>query len=72
MAESQSSGSASEEDLVAKRGATVTSVVWKWFGYKRSDLQQSTIISKICKKTVTAKGGNTNKLVSPPKAKSHT
>lgn len=33
-------------------------------GYKRSDLQISTILYKICKKTVPAKCGN-NKLVSP-------
>ena len=30
-----------DDDLVQKKGAT--SIVWKWFGYKRSDLQQSTI-----------------------------
>lgn len=52
--------SASDDDLVPKKGAT--SIVWKWFGYKRSDLQKSTIFCKICKKTVTTNGGNTTNL----------
>lgn len=60
LSESKSSLSASDDDLVHKKG--VTSIEWKWFGYKRSDLQQSTIFSKICKQTVTAKGGNTTNL----------
>ena len=49
-----------DDDLVPKKGAT--SIVWKWFGYKRSDLQKVPIFCKICEKTVTAKGGNTTNL----------
>ena len=62
MAESESNiatGSTVEE-LVPERGAT--SVVWKWFGYKRSDVQQTTVICEKCKKTVPTKGGNTTNL----------
>lgn len=47
-------------DSVNKKGAT--SVVWKWFGYRKSDLQQRKIFWKICKKTVPVKGGNTTNL----------
>lgn len=70
MSESKSGISASNDDLVPKKGAN--SIVWKWFGYRSADLQPSTILCKICKKTVTAKGGRKcNKLVSPLKAKKH-
>lgn len=33
-------------------------MAWKWFGYARSDVQQSTVTFK-CEKTVTTKGSNT-------------
>lgn len=40
-----------EEELVYKGRATI--VEWKWFGYKISDVQQTTKICKKCKITVT-------------------
>ena len=42
--------------------STVEELMWRWFGYKRSDVQQTTAICKKCKKIVTTKGGNTTKL----------
>ena len=49
-----------EEELVCKRGAT--SIIWKWFGFQRSDSQQSTVFRRQCKHVVQAKGGNTSNL----------
>lgn len=49
-----------EEELIPKKGAT--SVVWKWFGYKRSDIEQTTVLCKVCRKTIAAKHGNTTNL----------
>lgn len=69
MSESKSSISASNDDLVPKKGAN--SIVWKWFGYRSADLQPSTILCKICKKTVTAKGGNATNLFHHLKQKKH-
>ena len=37
----------------------VTWIVWMWFGYKRSDEKQTTLICRKCMKIVTTKGGNT-------------
>lgn len=48
------------EELIPKKGAT--SVVWNWFGYKRADKEQTTVICKQCKNTVISKGGNTSNL----------
>lgn len=45
------------------------SIIWKWGGYKRSDLQQSPIFCKIYKETLPGKDGN--KPVPPLKAKTH-
>ncbi|XP_067270785.1 E3 SUMO-protein ligase ZBED1-like [Pseudorasbora parva] len=53
-------GREAEEELTAKRGATST--IWNWFGYRKSDVEQTTVICKLCKKTVATKGGNTSNL----------
>ena len=37
-----------DEELIHKKGAT--SVVWKWFGYKQSDIEQ-TVLCKVCRKS---------------------
>ena len=37
-----------DEELIHKKGAT--SVVWKWFGYKQSDIEQ-TVPCKVCRKS---------------------
>ena len=38
-----------DEELIHKKGAT--SVVWKWFGYKQSDIEQ-TVPCKVCRKSI--------------------
>ncbi|KAF3859919.1 hypothetical protein F7725_000174 [Dissostichus mawsoni] len=53
-------GEDNEEELIPKKGAT--SVVWKWFGYKRSDIEQTTVLCKVCRKSIAAKHGNTTNL----------
>ena len=35
------------------------SIVWRLFGYKREDVEQITIICKVCRKGVATKGGST-------------
>ena len=45
------------EELLPKRGAV--SVVWKFFGFKKDDVQQTTIICKCCPAKGVAAGGNT-------------
>ncbi|XP_077403111.1 E3 SUMO-protein ligase ZBED1-like isoform X2 [Vanacampus margaritifer] len=48
------------EALLPKRGAV--SVVWRYFGFKKSDKDQQTIFCKICLAKVSATGGNTSNL----------
>jgi len=49
-----------DEELVKKKGGS--SVVWNWFGFKISDIDQQTIPCKLCRRVVAAKGGNTSNL----------
>ncbi|KAL1252179.1 hypothetical protein QQF64_019975 [Cirrhinus molitorella] len=49
-----------EVTLVPKRGGT--SVIWNWFGFKSSDTKQTSVICKVCRRVVTARGGNTSNL----------
>ncbi len=49
-----------EEELVVKRGATST--IWNWFGYRKSDVEQTTVIGMVCRKTVGTNSGNTSNL----------
>ncbi len=53
-------GREAEEELVVKRGATST--IWNWFGYRKSDADQTTVVCKVCRKTVVTKSGNTSNL----------
>ena len=48
-------------ELVPKRGAV--SAVWKFFGFKKDDVQQTTIICKCRKANVVAVGGNISNLL---------
>ncbi|KAK0152104.1 hypothetical protein N1851_006515 [Merluccius polli] len=50
-------GGAESEELVAKRGSS--SIIWNWFGYDKSDMEQTSALCRVCKKTVISKGGNT-------------
>ncbi|XP_019715163.1 zinc finger BED domain-containing protein 1-like [Hippocampus comes] len=49
------------EELVPKRGAL--SVVWRYFGFRKSDFDQKNILCKICLSKVAASGGNTSNLL---------
>ncbi len=49
------------EELVTKRGAV--SVAWRFFGFKKSDVDQTTIFCKCCRAKVVAGGGNTSNLL---------
>ncbi|XP_061608235.1 E3 SUMO-protein ligase ZBED1-like [Phyllopteryx taeniolatus] len=49
------------EELVPKRGAM--SLVWRYFGFKKADIDQTTILCKICLAKVAAGGGNTSNLL---------
>ncbi|XP_035984201.1 zinc finger BED domain-containing protein 1-like isoform X1 [Fundulus heteroclitus] len=49
-----------DEALLPKRGGT--SVVWLHFGFKKSDTEQTTVICKLCYKTVPSPDGNTTNL----------
>ncbi|XP_063742293.1 E3 SUMO-protein ligase ZBED1-like [Eleginops maclovinus] len=52
---------ADTEELVPKKGAV--SVVWKFFGFKKSDVDQTSILCKCCRAKVVAGGGNTSNLL---------
>ena len=53
-------GETERVELIKKTGATST--IWNWFGFKPSDVQQKTIICRVCGGTVLAKTGNTTNL----------
>lgn len=48
------------EELVPKRGAT--SVAWTWFGYKKTDVHQTTVVCKVCWLPVPTTDSNTTNL----------
>ena len=49
------------QPLVVKKGKA-NSMVWKHFGFKESDSEQTEILCKICHATVSAPQGNTTNL----------
>lgn len=48
------------EELVPKRGAT--SVEWMWFGFKKTDTEQTTVLCKVCCGQVATTDSNTTNL----------
>ncbi|KAK0141639.1 Zinc finger BED domain-containing protein 1 [Merluccius polli] len=48
------------EELVHKRGGT--SVAWMWFGFKKTDTDQTTVVCKVCRCTVPTTDSNTTNL----------
>lgn len=50
-----------DTELIPKKGAV--SVVWKYFGFKKSDADQTRVICKCCRANVLAAGGNTSNLL---------
>lgn len=53
--------SSTNDEIVDKKGST-NSVIWKWFGYLKSDEAQIKTICKICRQFVKTKTGNTTNL----------
>lgn len=51
-----------DEELIPKKGTHVTSVIWKWFGFKRSNVNQTFVLCKICRKTIPEKGSSITNL----------
>lgn len=47
--------------LLIKKGYS-TSAVWRWFGYGKSDQEQTKPVCKICRRVVPARTGNTTNL----------
>ena len=58
----QTNMAASREEYVPKKG-TVSSVIWNWFVFARSDLEQTTPRCKVCSKSVASKGSSTTNLL---------
>ncbi len=50
---------AANEEIVNKRGK-VSSPVWQFFGYYKSERSQINVVCKLCKTVVPAKTGNVN------------
>ena len=50
-------GGAEVDELVPKNNST-GSIVWQWFGYRKEDVAQTTVICKICSKPVATKGSS--------------
>ncbi|XP_019733293.1 zinc finger BED domain-containing protein 1-like isoform X1 [Hippocampus comes] len=49
------------EELVPKRGSR-SSMVWLWFGFKASDMEQKTVICKTCRRQIATSDSNTSNL----------
>ncbi|XP_077411679.1 E3 SUMO-protein ligase ZBED1-like isoform X2 [Vanacampus margaritifer] len=49
------------EELVPKRGSR-SSMVWLWFGFKTSDIEQKTVICKTCHRKIATSDSNTSNL----------
>ncbi len=58
----QKTSAAASEEIVNKRGK-VSSPVWQFFGYYKSDRSQTNVVCKLCKTVVPAKTGNSTNLM---------
>lgn len=59
----ETDGSSNQDDLMPKKGSNFSSVVWKWVGLERSDIEQSFVKYKICQKSVATGSGSTSGVV---------
>ena len=50
-----------EGEVVDKKGYK-TSIIWKWFGYLKTDEGQDKTVCKLCRRSVPARLGNTTNL----------
>lgn len=53
--------STAQEEIVEKKGQK-SSAAWRYFGYLKSDKQQSNVLCKMCRSHVPTKTGNTSNL----------
>ncbi len=58
----QKMSAAASEEIVNNRGK-VSSPVWQFLGYYKSDRSQTNVVCKLCKTVVPAKTGNTTNLM---------
>ncbi len=58
----QKMSAAASEEIVNKRGK-ISSPLWQFFGYYKSDRSQTNVVCKLCKTIVPAKTGNTTNLM---------
>lgn len=49
--DSHGEGAASNKEIIDKKGSTV-SVIWKWFGFLKSNKEQSNARGKLCRRQV--------------------
>jgi len=47
--DSHGEGATSNEEIIDKKGSS-SSVIWKWFGFLKSDKEQSNVRCKLCSK----------------------
>ena len=59
--DSHGEGAASNEEIRDQKGSSV-SVIWKWFGFLKSDKEQNNVRWKLCCRQVATKSGNTTNL----------
>ncbi len=57
MTEQASTSKEKADEIVEKRGKT-NSVVWKWFGFLRSDKLLVSVLCKMCRRVVPTSSGN--------------
>ncbi len=57
VTERDSTSKEKADEIVDKRGKT-NSVVWKWFGFLRSDKLQVSVLCKMCRRVVPTSSGN--------------
>ncbi len=57
----ETGGDHDDKEIVSKRG--VVSVVWRFFSFKKSNVDQTTISCKCCRAKVVVGGGNTGNLL---------
>ncbi|KAM9306409.1 E3 SUMO-protein ligase ZBED1-like [Pholidichthys leucotaenia] len=49
---------AQPEELVARKGTHITSIIWKWFSFDKTDAEQTAVLCKVCRKTVKTKSSS--------------
>uniref|UniRef100_A0AAV2L697 BED-type domain-containing protein n=1 Tax=Knipowitschia caucasica TaxID=637954 RepID=A0AAV2L697_KNICA len=53
---------AQTEELVTRKGTHVTSIIWKWFGFDKADVEQTTVVCKVFRNAIKTKSSSTTNL----------